>query len=905
MKADNLTFFRQALYLIIGWILCVVFLWSAVDIVMSAFGMLPANYSMELEYVKGRGMALKHGMSDMAYINKDGLRRSELPPLAAGESRILMLGESTCFSYYVLQGQDWPTRVEQELRSRGVFATTMNGGVPGYDMSDVYFALNWHLQRIPVDMVILYQAWNDFYFNKCIKNDCFQSFDFDESVNKIFPHWPDSFEVNPEFNDILLPLPPPAEVLADLRWFRPLVLNSPLGNYIFKHIIPRISFIFNAQKGTTREGWTLPELYLLYLGSSIDEAQRNGVKPVILRPFSIFRAPDFQFSELPDTVSVQLTNSFEMTEQEMPNMLAMIRVIDLIADKLAEQSEAVVLDPTAGLLAEITPRNAYENSYLKHSPHHTGDKGDLLLADVVADLLVEEKLVTPVENWQPGEVISHPYETKKVTDFKLTRRSLDFKNITGKTIFLSGLLAFVFTLVGYLVIWGVKKENTPDLISEWSMAIGLAATLFLGLFLFQFVDNPGAALLLAWILLLSGASLFLLKNGAFNIDNAKRACKSIFLMSLIGTGLIFAGSNVMVPIVEENYVQQIPYYLTWMDIFRDYDLFMGNKGLANQAFQEARATGDSNMPSYFLLIQLLINSVFFRQGGPFLASGISEGLLWLENLPSYAMSFLGYELHGNVLSGVDCQIVFLTVMGLVGSVAVLPCVSLVFRSKNILYGITAILLGVSVFMLGLNILVPIAQVATIALTCMAFGVIVPVRTYNKGLAILVSSGAVLFLPTPWVIFIVGGVALVFGLCEVRKDGGWKDVVRVLSIAAALTVFSKALLLRYLSGNPALHEWLASENYYYIMLEPFSPKNSLYLLLIITVLCFAVSFNAIIERKKWLFIPGAALPFVIAFFYIPKPYQAVPVFVMAVLAIAMLSRRVVIRETESETRAISS
>ena len=881
MKADNLTFFRQALYLIIGWILCVVFLWSAVDIVMSAFGMQPANYSMEMEYVKGRGMALKYGMSDMAYINKDGLRRSELPPLAAGESRILMLGESTCFSYYVLQGQDWPTRVEQELRSRGVFATTMNGGVPGYDMSDVYFSLNWHLQRIPVDMVILYGAWNDFYKKQCIKSDCSQSFDFDESVNKIFPHWPDSFEVNPEFNDTLLPRPPPKGVLVDLRWFRPLVLNSPLGNYIFKHIIPRISFIFNAQKGAKLKKLTLPERYLLYLGSSIDEAQRNGVKLVILRPFSIFRVPDFQFSELPDTISGHLTNSFDITEQEMPNMLAMIRVIDLIADKLAEQSEAVVLDPTAGLLAEITPRNAYENSYLKSSPHHTGDKGDLLLAGVVADLLVEEKLVTPVENWQPGEVIPHPYETKKITDFKLTHRSPDFKNITGKTIFLSGLLAFVFTLVGYLVIWGVKKENTPDLISEWSMAIGLAATLFLGLFLFQFVDNPGVALLLAWILLLSGASSFLLKNGAFNIDNAKRACQSIFLMSLIGTALIFAGSNVMVPIVEENYVRQIPYYLTWMDIFRDYDLFMGNQGLANQAFQEARATGDSNIPSYFLLIQIIINSVFSRQGGPFLASGI------------------------NVLSGIDCQIVFLTVMGLVGSVAVLPCVALVFRSKNILYGITAILLGVAVFMLGLNILVPIAQVATIALTCMAFGVIVPVRTYNKGLAILVSSGAVLFLPTPWMIFIVGGVALVFGLCEVRKDGGWKDVVRVLSIAAALTVFSKALLLRYLSVNPALHEWLASEHYYYIMLEPFSPKNSLYLLLIITVLCFAVSFNAIIERKKWLFIPGAALPFVIAFFYIPKPYQPVPVFVMAILAIAMLSRRVVIRETECETRAISS
>ncbi len=80
MKADNLTFFRQALYLIIGWILCVVFLWSAVDIVMSAFGMQPANYSMEMEYVKGRGMALQSGMSDMAYINKDGLRSSELPP---------------------------------------------------------------------------------------------------------------------------------------------------------------------------------------------------------------------------------------------------------------------------------------------------------------------------------------------------------------------------------------------------------------------------------------------------------------------------------------------------------------------------------------------------------------------------------------------------------------------------------------------------------------------------------------------------------------------------------------------------------------------------------------------------------------------------------------------------------
>src|SRR3954469_11221946 len=69
-------------------------------------------------------------------INRAGLRGPEVGPKAAGTLRVLVLGDSFAFGVGAQEGETYPARLQEALRSRGVRAEALNAGAPGYGVPD-------------------------------------------------------------------------------------------------------------------------------------------------------------------------------------------------------------------------------------------------------------------------------------------------------------------------------------------------------------------------------------------------------------------------------------------------------------------------------------------------------------------------------------------------------------------------------------------------------------------------------------------------------------------------------------------------------------------------------------------------------------------------------------------------
>jgi len=96
-------------------------------------------------------------------INSHGLRGPEIPPDAAGEHRILFLGESTTFAGRMPYEQCYAHRVGELLpRYRGRPVRAINAGVPGYSSFQGFQYLHHRGLALEPDTVVLYFGYNDF-----------------------------------------------------------------------------------------------------------------------------------------------------------------------------------------------------------------------------------------------------------------------------------------------------------------------------------------------------------------------------------------------------------------------------------------------------------------------------------------------------------------------------------------------------------------------------------------------------------------------------------------------------------------------------------------------------------------------------------------------------------------------
>ncbi|MGE5797794.1 MAG: SGNH/GDSL hydrolase family protein [Ignavibacteria bacterium] len=105
------------------------------------------------------------------YINPRGYRGKEFNIIKdKGTIRIIIYGGSAVFDIYKSEGKDWPHRIEQILKEKGLNnVEVINGGIPGHTTFDALgrlFSDGWTLNP---DYVINYEAWNDIcYFTNNI-----------------------------------------------------------------------------------------------------------------------------------------------------------------------------------------------------------------------------------------------------------------------------------------------------------------------------------------------------------------------------------------------------------------------------------------------------------------------------------------------------------------------------------------------------------------------------------------------------------------------------------------------------------------------------------------------------------------------------------------------------------------
>jgi len=69
-------------------------------------------------------------------INRQGLRGPEIGAKRSGSLRILALGDSFTFGVGAREGETYPARLQEILRSRGVRSEVLNAGAPGFGVPD-------------------------------------------------------------------------------------------------------------------------------------------------------------------------------------------------------------------------------------------------------------------------------------------------------------------------------------------------------------------------------------------------------------------------------------------------------------------------------------------------------------------------------------------------------------------------------------------------------------------------------------------------------------------------------------------------------------------------------------------------------------------------------------------------
>jgi lysophospholipase L1-like esterase len=96
------------------------------------------------------------------HINALGLRGPEIDRTAPpGRTRILALGDSNTFGFYLEEPETWPARLEVKLRAAGVDAEVVNGGCGAWSIdSETEFLIERGLELAP-DRVLLQFFAND------------------------------------------------------------------------------------------------------------------------------------------------------------------------------------------------------------------------------------------------------------------------------------------------------------------------------------------------------------------------------------------------------------------------------------------------------------------------------------------------------------------------------------------------------------------------------------------------------------------------------------------------------------------------------------------------------------------------------------------------------------------------
>ncbi|MBI4576422.1 MAG: SGNH/GDSL hydrolase family protein [Planctomycetes bacterium] len=839
---------------------------AAGDLVLSAIGRPRANLSLaSWEYIEGRGVAAQRGQQGHShYINSYAMRRDELPPLVPGEQRILMLGDSTCYSAHSVQGRDWPGVVERELRGRGVPATTMNAGYPGYRVRSMFLAYRWLKPQIPIDVVVIYGGWNDIL---TWDRTWDWEFDYDAAARRLFPDFPNSLEPHPELVPYDTPSPPPENVILAPPLLGVLAHSSPLMNRLL--LSGRaLNFMRWMQDRPGAGAGPAPKMtpsnrsewYMLYLGLLIREVQRDGVTPVMVRPFSVFRIPDYDSAEAFTGPNMLYTFSVK----DIPMMRSEIERMDRIQDLFAAHTSALLIDPTPGMLRHINQENIFRDLWLG-SPIHTKPKGDALLGSLIAEALVEKTSLRPLSP-QPWK---HPHEAKRELDYghrpvnlaELAPRPTRTGNVIPAVL---GMMA-VFSVVGVLLCAGLLGTDRVEPLRGWSLALGVVPSLALSMLLYQVMDAPGLLLTLALSFLVVASLLALRQRGEWTARTARTLAGHAAAGTAAATLLAMAELELMLHLSSGvNLTNLIRDYASWIDLQADQGLLGSAKVHYYHIYQAASASG---------------------QFGTGIALQMFERLLTYPTLHAAATPFLAGAVHG--CTGLDPVKSFTLTAALPGALLALPLLAVTFqRSTALPLRFLATLLAAGALIAAAGLPAPITGTAAMALAGFSFAGLASDRPFTRWLVAVLAAGMAMLLPSSWTFLLLAGIVLGWPLVA----GGPCPRVRAVAgtaIGAVLAILvARLLYIRYTPVASELFDSLASLG----IIEASGGAAPLFHWIVFGMAASAIVASAALGGPRHArFGLAVSIPFVVAMACVPEVLTGLVTLAILAVAGTMLTR----------------
>lgn len=420
--------------------LILISVWGGADVLLTTFGRTPSHTVNELQYVDGLGMVMRRGWQyNTSYINTDGFRRSELPPLATKEIRILVLGDSVTYGTYLAEGEDWPAMLEKYLRQHGVPATVMNAGSPGKMTDYMLRALKYYKQRMKIDLVLVQNTGNIISFSTHDPN--FTDTNPDSAGRYLFPSYgiknltprPECYgePIDKETQKAAtLDLP---VILKILSFHSPIINESTsfLKTITPNHIsVKKQSF----SKGCYQNGGGIFEREMLSMGQLIQYAAESHLPIIFLNPSYVFKWKT--------TLNTNILTALNTPDLYKTNSKKLYDVIDRI-DKMfiffQTHSNAFFISPISLLKSKYgSPRQDEDLKKLYLDYAHFSPQGASKIAEMIGQDMIDRKLLLPIVK---GEW-SHPSEHLNQS------RDLLYRDIPASFNFLEIILsAMFFTLL--------------------------------------------------------------------------------------------------------------------------------------------------------------------------------------------------------------------------------------------------------------------------------------------------------------------------------------------------------------------------------------------------------------------------------------------------------------------------
>jgi lysophospholipase L1-like esterase len=424
-------------------------LWGAGDVLMAAASKQAPALVTPVEFVEGLGMAMRRGFQyESTYVNSDGFRRAELPPIASGEIRILALGDSVTFGTNLANGEDWPSMVEKQLRARGVPATVMNAGNPGTRTNYMFGALKYYTARMKVDLVLVHNTGNMLALYSMD-----DSFTPHEIAERLFPdEGRGSLRARPQCPDASVVQAPSAQAVSLPAIIKRLTAHSPAIADVVSRLKDRPANPPPSANGSvsdacfspaSRAGYMVRDM--LAMGQMIEYAKRERVPLFFVRPTYVFNwaGADARLKSPP-------------TYREFKGSWTVIERVDRMFDFFEQKGGAGFVDPVSRLRRE-RGNSALDvdvtSLYLDYT--HFSPEGSRLVSKAMADELIERKVVAPVTSgpWK------HPAESPSSRDLRYQDipRSLSLVNAMGAGVLVS-FVTFVAGLALQLLIPGYAQR---------------------------------------------------------------------------------------------------------------------------------------------------------------------------------------------------------------------------------------------------------------------------------------------------------------------------------------------------------------------------------------------------------------------------------------------------------------